>query len=295
MAIIYEKLEQMYHLESGVGLIAAPTGSGKTHSVKELAFNKITEKKEILEPKKKVKKESEQKESEQLSLFDSLPELTDEDYTELNYPAIVYLVDKKNSVSEVYNETVERIKKTDPKDERKILICKPKEELTDMLLEVFSDEKKKSPLLNVLFNSVKSEIKDLKSSFDKHKKSDNHEKDVQEKRRENFDKAFNALSKSIAEWIKERVGKGKVSDEELVYFVNSHKDFEWCRALYPLSFIKEYEMIVMTYSMFSKKARGLFNGDVWVDFFLKADSNQNSKNDNDNGNDNDKTTKQKNE
>lgn len=294
MAIIYEKLEQMYHLESGVGLIAAPTGSGKTHSVKELAFNKITEKKEILEPKKKVKKELEQKESEQLSLFDSLPELTDEDYTELNYPAIVYLVDKKNSVSEVYNETVERIKKTDPKDERKILICKPKEELTDMLLEVFSDEKKKSPLLNALFNSVKSEIKDLKSSFDKHKKSDNHEKDVQEKRRENFDKAFNVLSKSIAEWIKERVGKGKVSDEELVYFVNSHKDFEWCRALYPLSFIKEYEMIVMTYSMFSKKARGLFNGDVWVDFFLKADSNQNSKNDNDNGNDNDKTTKQKN-
>ena len=57
MAIIYEKLEQMYHLESGVGLIAAPTGSGKTHSVKELAFNKITEKKEILEPKKKAKKE----------------------------------------------------------------------------------------------------------------------------------------------------------------------------------------------------------------------------------------------
>ena len=292
MAIIYEKLEQMYHLESGVGLIAAPTGSGKTHSVKELAFNKITKKKEILEPKKKVKKELEQKESEQLSLFDSLPELTDEDYTELNYPTIVYLVDKKNSVSEVYNETVERIKKTDPKDERKILICKPKEELTDMLLEVFSDEKKKSPLLNALFNSVKSEIKDLKSSFDKHKKSDNHEKDVQEKRRENFDKAFNVLSKSIAEWIKERVGKGKVSDEELVYFVNSHKDFEWCRALYPLSFIKEYEMIVMTYSMFSKKARGLFNGDVWVDFFLKADSNQNFKNDN--GSDNDKTTKQKN-
>lgn len=292
MAIIYEKLEQMYHLESGVGLIAAPTGSGKTHSVKELAFNKITEKKEILEPKKKVKKESEQKESEQLSLFDSLPELTDEDYTELNYPAIVYLVDKKNSVSEVYNETVERIKKTDPKDERKILICKPKEELTDMLLEVFSDEKKKSPLLNSLFNSVKSEIKDLKSSFDKHKKSDNHEKDVQEKRRENFDKAFNVLSKSIAEWIKEKAEKGKVSDEELVSFVNSHKEFEWCRVLYPLSFIKEYEMIVMTYSMFSKKARGLSNGDAWVDFFLKADSNQNFKNDN--SNDNDKTTKQKN-
>ena len=292
MAIIYEKLEQMYHLESGVGLIAAPTGSGKTHSVKELAFNKITEKKEILEPKKKVKKESEQKESEQLSLFDSPPELTDEDYTELNYPAIVYLVDKKNSVSEVYNETVERIKKTDPKDERKILICKPKEELTDMLLEVFSDEKKKSSLLNALFNSVKSEIKDLKSSFDKHKKSDNHEKDVQEKRRENFDKAFNALSKSIAEWIKEKAEKGKVSDEELVFFVNSHKEFEWCRALYPLSFIKEYEMIVMTYSMFSKKARGLSNGDAWVDFFLKADSNQNFKNDN--SNDNDKTTKQKN-
>ena len=282
----------MYHLESGVGLIAAPTGSGKTHSVKELAFNKITEKKEILEPKKKVKKESEQKESEQLSLFDSLPELTDEDYTELNYPAIVYLVDKKNSVSEVYNETVERITKTDPKDERKILSCKPKEELTDMLLEVFSDEKKKSPLLNSLFNSVKSEIKDLKSSFDKHKKSDNHEKDVQEKRRENFDKAFNVLSKSIAEWIKEKAEKGKVSDEELVSFVNSHKEFEWCRVLYPLSFIKEYEMIVMTYSMFSKKARGLSNGDAWVDFFLKADSNQNFKNDN--SNDNDKTTKQKN-
>lgn len=292
MAIIYEKLEQMYHLESGVGLIAAPTGSGKTHSVKELAFNKITEKKEILEPKKKVKKESEQKESEQLNLFDSLPELTDEDYTELNYPAIVYLVDKKNSVSEVYNETVERIKKTDPKDERKILICKPKEELTDMLLEVFSDEKNKSPLLNALFNSVKSEIKDLKSSFDKHKKSDNHEKDVQEKRRENFDKAFNTLSKSITEWIKEKAGKGKVSDEELVSFVNSHKGFEWCRALYPLSFIKEYEMIVMTYSMFSKKARGLSNGDTWVDFFLKADYNQNFENDN--NNDNDKTTKQKN-
>ena len=56
MAIIYEKLEQMYHLESGVGLIAAPTGSGKTHSVKELAFNKIAEKKKISEPKKKVKK-----------------------------------------------------------------------------------------------------------------------------------------------------------------------------------------------------------------------------------------------
>ena len=289
MAIIYEKLEQMYHLESGVGLIAAPTGSGKTHSVKELAFNKIAEKKEISEPKKKVKKES-----EQLSLFDSLPESEsiDKDYTKLNYPAIVYLVDKKNSVSEVYNETVERIKKTDPKDERKILICKPKEELTEMLLDVFSDKKKKTPLLNNLLESVKSEIKDLESSFRKYEKSDNHEKDVQEKRRENFDKTFNALSKSIAEWIKKRVGKGKVSDEELVSFVNSHKDFEWCRALYPLSFIKEYEMIVMTYSMFSKKARGLFNGDVWVDFFLKADSNQNSKNDN--GNDNNKTTKQKN-
>ena len=294
MAIIYEKLEQMYHLESGVGLIAAPTGSGKTHSVKELTFNKITEKKEILEPKKKAKKELEQEESEQLSLFDSLPESEsiDKDYTKLNYPAIVYLVDKKNSVSEVYNETVERIKKTDPKDERKILICKPKEELTEMLLDVFFDKKKKIPLLNTLLESVKSEIKDLESSFRKYEKSDNHEKDVQEKRRENFDKAFNVLSKSIAEWIKERVGKGKVSDEELVYFVNSHKDFEWCRALYPLSFIKEYEMIVMTYSMFSKKARGLSNGDVWVDFFLKADSNQNSKNDN--GNDNDKTTKQKN-
>lgn len=289
MAIIYEKLEQMYHLESGVGLIAAPTGSGKTHSVKELAFNKIAEKKEISEPKKKVKKES-----EQLSLFDSLPESEsiDKDYIKLNYPAIVYLVDKKNSVSEVYNETVERIKKTDPKDERKILICKPKEELTEMLLDVFSDKNKKTPLLNNLLESVKSEIKDLESSFRKYEKSDNHEKDVQEKRRENFDKTFNALSKSIAEWIKKRVGKGKVSDEELVSFVNSHKDFEWCRALYPLSFIKEYEMIVMTYSMFSKKARGLFNGDVWVDFFLKADSNQNSKNDN--GNDNNKTTKQKN-
>lgn len=294
MAIIYEKLEQMYHLESGVGLIAAPTGSGKTHSVKELAFNKITKKKEILEPKKKAKKELEQEESEQLSLFDSLPESEsiDKDYTKLNYPAIVYLADKKNSVSEVYNETVERIKKTDPKDERKILICKPKEELTEMLLDVFSDKKKKTPLLNTLLESVKSEIKDLESSFRKYEKSDNHEKDVQEKRRENFDKTFNALSKSIAEWIKERVGKGKVSDEELVSFVNSHKDFEWCRALYPLSFIKEYEMIVMTYSMFSKKARGLFNGDVWVDFFLKADSNQNSKNDN--SNDNNKTTKQKN-
>lgn len=149
MAIIYEKLEQMYHLESGVGLIAAPTGSGKTHSVKELAFNKITEKKEILKPKKKVKKESEQKESEQLSLFDSLPELTDEDYTELNYPAIVYLVDKKNSVSEVYTETVDRIKKTNPKDEKKILICKPKEELTDMLLGVFSDKKNTYSMNNI--------------------------------------------------------------------------------------------------------------------------------------------------
>ena len=82
----------MYHLESGVGLIAAPTGSGKTHSVKELAFNKIAEKKKISEPKKKVKKELEQKESEQLSLFDSLPEpeSIDKDYTKLNYPAIVY-------------------------------------------------------------------------------------------------------------------------------------------------------------------------------------------------------------
>ena len=294
MAIIYEKLEQMYHLESGVGLIAAPTGSGKTHSVKELAFNKITEKKEILEPKKKVKKESEQKESEQLSLFDSLPEpeSIDKDYTKLNYPAIVYLADKKNSVSEVYTETVDRIKKTSPKDERKILICKSKEELTEMLLDVFSEKKKRTPLLNALFESVKSELKDLESSFRKYERTDNQEKDVQEKRRENFDKAFNALSKSIAEWIKEKAGKGKVSDEELVSFVNSHKDFEWCRALYPLSFIKEYEMIVMTYSMFSKKARGLSNGDTWVDFFLKADSNQNFENDN--NNDNDKTTKQKN-
>lgn len=290
MGIIYEKLEQAYNLESGVCVIAAPTGAGKTHSVKELAFNKITEKKKSFKTKKKAEKES-----GQLNLFDSLPEdlpseLTDNNHTKFNYPTIVYLADKKNSVSEVYNETVDRIKKTNPKDKRKILICKPKEELTEMLLDVFSDEKKRTPLLNALFESVKSELKDLESSFRKYERTDNQEKDVQEKRRENFDKAFNALSKSIAEWIKEKAGKGKVSDEELVSFVNSRKDFEWCRVLYPLSFIKEYEMIVMTYSMFSKKARGLSNGDVWVDFFLKADSNQNLKNDNNN----DKTTKQKN-
>ena len=288
MGIIYEKLEQAYNLESGVCVIAAPTGAGKTHSVKELAFNKITEKKKSFKTKKKAEKES-----GQLNLFDSLPEdlpseLTDNNHTKFNYPTIVYLADKKNSVSEVYNETVKKISKIHPEDERKILICRSKEDLTDKLLEKF--KKNKDPLLNKLLESVKPQLEDLESSFRKYKKSDNQEKDVQEKRRENFDKDFNTLSKSIAKWIKERVGNGNenVSDEELVVFINSHKNFEWCRALYPLSFIKEYKMIAMTYSMFSKKARGLFNGDVWVDFFLKTDSNQKSENNND------KVIKQKN-
>ena len=283
MAIIYEKLEQMYHLESGVGLIAAPTGSGKTHSVKELAFNKIAEKKKISEPKKKVKKES-----EQLSLFDSLPEfeseefLTNKDYTKFNYPTIVYLADKKNSVSEVYTETVDRIRKTNPKDESKILICKNKEELTEMLLKKFS--KKKSPLFNTLLETIKSKLEDLEFSFKKYKKSDNQEKDVQEKRREIFDKSFNELSKSITKWITEWIEKNKnkesneISEYDLIEFVNSHKEFEWCRSLYPLSFVKEYEMIVMTYSMFFKKARSFFNGDVWADFFLKTSLRQKSEN-----------------
>ena len=106
MGIIYEKLEQAYNLESGVCLIAAPTGAGKTHSVKELAFNKIS--KHI--KSSKAQKDDKNK-SGQLSLFES-PfdfELADEEYTETNCPTIVYLADKKNSVSEVYTETTKKL------------------------------------------------------------------------------------------------------------------------------------------------------------------------------------------
>lgn len=92
MGIIYEKLEQAYNLESGVCVIAAPTGSGKTHSVKELAFNKITK----YIKSSKAQKDDENK-SGQLSLFDypSDFELADEEYIETNCPTIVYLADKK--------------------------------------------------------------------------------------------------------------------------------------------------------------------------------------------------------
>ena len=92
MGIIYEKLEQAYNLESGVCVIAAPTGAGKTHSVKELAFNKIS--KHI--KSSKAQKDDKNK-SGQLSLFES-PfdfELADEEYIETNCPTIVYLADKK--------------------------------------------------------------------------------------------------------------------------------------------------------------------------------------------------------
>lgn len=106
MGIIYEKLEQAYNLESGVCVIAAPTGSGKTHSVKELAFNKITK----YIKSSKAQKDDENK-SGQLSLFDypSDFELADEEYIKTNCPTIVYLADKKNSVSEVYTETTKKL------------------------------------------------------------------------------------------------------------------------------------------------------------------------------------------
>lgn len=284
MGIIYEKLEQAYNLESGVCLIAAPTGAGKTHSVKELAFNKIS--KHI--KSSKAQKDDKNK-SGQLSLFES-PfdfELADEEYTETNCPTIVYLADKKNSVSEVYTETTKKIGEAYPKDKKKILICKSKEDLTEMLIKTFSNsKKKKNRLLSLLFESVKFQFESLTESFNKYKNIENHESDIQEKRRETFDKDFNVLSKSITKWIKEQIEKDKekesseVSEYDLVEFVNSHKEFEWCRSLYPLSFIKEYEMITMTYKMFFRKARGFFNGDVWADFFLKTNSSQNPENEN---------------
>lgn len=121
MGIIYKKLEQAYNLESGVCVIAAPTGSGKTHSVKELAFNKIVKHIESSKAQKNNKNNS-----GQLSLFEPFFELTDKEYTETNCPTIVYLADKKIRYLKFTLKQRKKLAKSILKERKRYCSAKPK-------------------------------------------------------------------------------------------------------------------------------------------------------------------------